>query len=201
MDHSVKATVRRMLIQYPSLYESKSDCFSHLFLTLGGGYDWIGGCLVDPVQDRQGNDEPRWADESGDPGRHDLDIKSHELIEVYMRQSRILHAKRENMLVRFALENFDAMFEQSVTLTSPYLWAGEYTPLFNMPDDVQEDWREACQQTSQALGVWLYHQRNHDMPAKVEETFTRNVAFRQKHFAESDQRMRDIFKEVLKDKE
>lgn len=189
MDRSVKATVRRMLIQYPMLFATKSDCFEHLFLVNGNGYDWHDGCLADVYSDK--DDEPRWADENGDPRPGEPVISLPE-IEKRLREQRILDAKRQNSNIRLVLENFDAIFNEPVRFINPYPVC-EYSDLFHMPDDVKPDWRDACYEAAQALQVWLNGQR--DYP--IDEAKTRNRAFLNQHFADRVARMAEIARAVL----
>ena len=193
---TVKATVRRMLIQYPSLFKDKGDCFSHLFLTIGNGYDWTDGCLVDRFST---DDEPRWADESGDPGPHERELSPE--IDAMLRPQRIFHAKRENNQVRFVMENFEGIWnEPMMYLHDPYP-ACEYSALFNMPDDVQPDWLKACNDTSRALNMWLHNWSLSRSAEGMERMATMNRAFREKHFSDEDKRMRDMLAPLLRKQE
>lgn len=149
LDISVKATVRRMLIQYPSLFQDKSDCFNHLFLTLGGGYDWHKGALVD--RDPKRTDEPYWADESGVPS-NDWERTGSELLNEAVRKMRAYNARKENHQVRFVLDNFDDLFDQHLEMfRRPYPFDKEYCNLLRMPENVKPDWRQACLETTYAL--------------------------------------------------
>lgn len=182
MSLSVKETVRRCLIQYPSLFRNKGDVYDHLFLTIGNGYEWVDGGLVEKSS---GDDQPQWADESGDGPANE-----HPEITAMMRPGRILDARRENNQIRFVLDNFDALFDEPLVLWQPYSDACEYSRLFTMPDDVRDDWRKACNDTSLALASWI-HRHEHSLPAipKMKEL---NVEFRRKHFIEQDRRVSKI---------
>ena len=44
---NIDDTVRNMLLTYPGLFMNRLDTYNHLFCTLGGGYEWINGELID----------------------------------------------------------------------------------------------------------------------------------------------------------
>ena len=44
---TVKDTVTKSLLEYPLLFLNSLDVYNHLFCTIGNGYDWIDGELVD----------------------------------------------------------------------------------------------------------------------------------------------------------
>jgi hypothetical protein len=188
---TVKETVRRMLIQWPMLFRNKSDCFNHLFLTIGNGYEWVDGCLVDRFADPN-DDQPHWSDETGE-SNSGL-VSGIPEIEERLKQHRILEAKRENAQIQLVLEIFDAFFDEHVAFRNPYP-PSEYSDLFHMPDDVQPDWRHACREASLALQVWLKQEQRSRLP--LEPVIAMNREFRQKHFAAEDARMAEITKGIL----
>ena len=44
---TVKDTVTRSLLEYPTLHLNSLDVYDHLFCTIGNGYEWVDGELVD----------------------------------------------------------------------------------------------------------------------------------------------------------
>ena len=48
-------TVHNCLAVYPSIFPTRATVLDHLFCTLGGGYDWRGGCLVQEGEDLFGS--------------------------------------------------------------------------------------------------------------------------------------------------
>jgi hypothetical protein len=181
---TVKETVFRMLIHYPSLFADKADCYHHLFIVLGNGYDWINGGLIDKF-DKLG-DEPRWEDESG-AGKPD----ESPFIVDFMRNDRILIAKRNNARIRFALDNIDFIIAEPVHFDNRVYPVCNLTSLFHMPKNVREDWKQACNEASSALAYWMRQEQR--FPYPFEEATRLNKEFRQKHFKEQDQRMRSLF--------
>jgi len=61
---SVRDTVQYQLMRYPSLYQNRSDCFIHLFLTGGNGYFWLNGELIDMHEETELPTEPNTVDRS-----------------------------------------------------------------------------------------------------------------------------------------
>ena len=43
---NVELTIQEMFYLYPTLFKERADCLSHLFCTIGNGYDWVRGELV-----------------------------------------------------------------------------------------------------------------------------------------------------------
>lgn len=43
----LELTIQKMFNDYPSLFKERADCLNHLFCTIGNGYDWENGELVD----------------------------------------------------------------------------------------------------------------------------------------------------------
>lgn len=198
-DTSVKATVRRMLVQYPGLFQDKGDCFNQLFLVIGNGYEWDGGCLIETAR-QYDDDEPRWADEDGKRDGDIGDVGDSEIDAMIMRQ-RILWAKTENNRIRFVLENFEAMFEGPVMALRCVYPVCDYSLLFNMPKDVRPDWRAACDETSRLLNAWLISQNRRQEIHNLGRAAKLNAEFRAKHFAKKDAEMRELFKSILDEAE
>lgn len=43
---NVELTIQNMFDNYPTLFKERSDCLNHLFCTIGNGYKWVDGELV-----------------------------------------------------------------------------------------------------------------------------------------------------------
>ena len=44
---TLELTIQKMFNDYPSLFKERADCLNHLFCTIGNGYYWENGELVD----------------------------------------------------------------------------------------------------------------------------------------------------------
>lgn len=184
---TVRQVVFRSLIKYPMLFKTKGDVFEHLFLSIGNGYEWENGGLVE-VCDALKDDEPCWADENYD-GSKDSDF-----IREVMQRHHVLDARRQNNRIQFVLDNFDAIFDEPVRLENCHHAESDYCRLYHMPEDVRDDWKIACDQTSHALGMWLNRLPS---PSHVEAMREKQRSFRFQHFAEKDRRMREMIETVL----
>lgn len=49
---NVKDTVRQSLLTYPNIHKNALDVYHHLFCSIGGGYEWKDGELVDPCKSK-----------------------------------------------------------------------------------------------------------------------------------------------------
>lgn len=45
---NVELTIQHMFDNFPILFKERVDCLDHLFCTIGNGYEWKNGELVDP---------------------------------------------------------------------------------------------------------------------------------------------------------
>lgn len=50
--------VKRSMLQYPTLYKTRTEVLVHLYLVLGNGYDWIKGELRDKYAEREDRKRP-----------------------------------------------------------------------------------------------------------------------------------------------
>ena len=48
---TVETTLQKMFDRYPLMYSTREECFDHLFCTIGNGYEWKWGQLVDRDRD------------------------------------------------------------------------------------------------------------------------------------------------------
>lgn len=199
IDHSVKATVRRMLIQYPSLFVDKSDCYNFLFFVIGNGYEWEGGALVRiaPARDEVG-DEPRWVDETG-ARPEDEEFSSIPELEEFLRAGRAYDARKRNHAVRFVLENFEDMwrFESIERFTNPYP-ACSYSRIYGMPADVKPDWRDACDLASTRMIFTLSKKPRPYLRVTPEsdKIISDLLKFRDKHFSEENKATKAVHERI-----
>jgi hypothetical protein len=130
---SVREIVCSMLMRYPGLFSTKSDCFKWLFLD-GVGYRWANGEL-EPA-DRKVSKEPAFRDEH--PG--DLD------------------ALRINQRLRFAIENMHLILQESIDFDD-FDFVSEHAPLLHVPDDIKPDWQDAVYEAMRALMIAIEHRK------------------------------------------
>jgi len=149
---SVRDTLLSMLTQYPSLFSNKTDCFNHLFLRNGNGYDWIDGELVSVCDVESG---PDFKDEDEEILRRTKD--DHYKCEAFNNQIR-LDVRRNNMLIQFALDNIDLIVEEHLMFysRSSISYSGwDYSPLMQVPLDVKPDWEKAVRDCMWSLTPYI----------------------------------------------
>lgn len=129
--HTVTATVRDIVLSYPTLYdvEKQDVILSSCLMKFGAGYEWQKGQLVccyksGSVVKARKHFQEKIADSST---MRDLQLK-------YMRQARDFE---------FVTEHIDELVtERSWRGFSPVheVAFSEYSPIMQLPDDIQKDW-------------------------------------------------------------
>lgn len=132
-----EATLQYMADFYPDLFPTRKHALDHLFCTIGNGYDWVNGELVD-------NDDEY--------------SKRYKLVQDIIKAE----FSRE---VNFW--GYHALFEEIAKATGkpntkyPFHWyplSRKYSYLFNYPKNIKSDWKallEECRELLIADGVDL----------------------------------------------
>lgn len=196
---SVRDTLLAMLTQYPSLFKNKTDCFRHLFLTNGNGYDWVDGELVSICDAKS---VPDFKDENEEILRRTKDdlYKS----ESFNNQIR-LDVRRNNMLIQFALDNIDLIVEEHLMFYSgsSISYSGwNYSLLMQVPLDIKPDWEKAVRDCMWALTPYInqslrfdgYHL---DGVKMLEQDLIRLKKERFPDILETDKNMSKILSDIL----
>lgn len=136
---TVETTLQKMFDRYPLMYSTREECFDHLFCTIGNGYEWKWGQLVD--RDR------------GDPD-YDEEYERRLNEDDYSRKRRgrarqskkniDAKRKRDERLVK-------AGILESVGARSWYPLSRRYSRLFTIPDDAKDDWKAAVEECKRML--------------------------------------------------
>ena len=58
---TLEKTVRHMLLNYPSLFSGAIEAYNHLFLTVGNGYTWENGELINTCRAENETEDVREA--------------------------------------------------------------------------------------------------------------------------------------------
>mgnify|MGYP006921415738 CR=1 FL=1 len=126
-----------MLKDYPSLFQNRTDCFDQLFCVLGNGYEWENGELVD-----QFKPTPTFIKEKKKRKAKESKILRESILHLdgnLERYYRIYPKTPTNKQVAIRYETIDCHNRIWYPIES------QYTPLFNIPDNVKLDWAEAAQ--------------------------------------------------------
>jgi len=172
---NVEDTVRRLLMDWPSLYKSRSDVMENLFCCYGTGYDWIDGEIAfeygeDAYQEmhararerRPVTDDPQVilaARRAGmsEQERQREDERAAEMTALLAKYPgeepyvpvEVEVARLEADEARYVWENIDALCQRRMPRPQIYPMS-EYSPLARIPDDVKDDWLDAAQEA-----VWM----------------------------------------------
>lgn len=125
-----ESTIRRCLWSYPTLFQSRTDVLRHLFLTIGGGYEWDGGDLVSVFPEDR-DDKPSsevYVDPERFPGTYD-DLRAERDEEYRAVRSDIERAATTRGPLK------DKLGHHSFSRGYSYLW--------NSPEDISPEWAEA----------------------------------------------------------
>lgn len=162
---SLRDTCFHMLVAFPTLFANKADCLRHLFLTSGGGYEWVDGELVSVYIDRnhpwmvpQYRDEMvellKYEDETVRP------LELHATGNDFIIGQKKLDVRRINNQIKFVIDNFDLLMEEPVQFNRlSEITRSKYEAIFHIPDDVKPDWLEAAKRTVDAVMAYCHGER------------------------------------------
>lgn len=129
---SVESVLAGMFADYPDLFRTLADAYDHLFFTVGNGYDWLDGALVETVQDP--------AERSVDP----MSAYGNLPYAVRQRLQQILREKKD--LPKGPVHDDGA--------PRPFYPLSDYSLITRVPDNVRPDWLDAAYEAA-----WAYHDR------------------------------------------
>ncbi len=185
---SVRDTVYSMLVTCPNIFETRSDCFRQLFLTCGNGMEWEGGQLVDVCQPL--SMQARFLDEESEAAKHDGDMMKN----IVRRHTRLANAR-----IRFSIENFDLLYQESISFTR-HGWLTDSCPLFSAPAVLDDDWDRALNEASRALLMAIKDREHMNSLNNLPAMRDKAVAVRQR-WAAQDRVMAEMIDKILKETE
>lgn len=156
---TLKNTIKKMLTQYPTLFQDRAQCLCHLYCTNGNGYEWKNGQLVDKFQAEYQNEpseiEKKIADslssqvDAVELSHETMDAKcstflQRQLIEFY----RIERAKKN--IDKLIQPNFHDFIQTGFT----FYPLCEYAKILNIPADVKKDWLDGAKETLALLNKY-----------------------------------------------
>jgi hypothetical protein len=134
---TVETTLQDMFDNYPKLFATRQECFNHLFMTVGCGYDWMFGQLV---ISGQYNKEI-----------HDEDYLNPKAVKA---EQSIKNIKMKNKIDKelYEFNRMEALEEDGIDI-GPYdpnkrHWSEISTSsnILNIPDDIKPDWKAAVEE-------------------------------------------------------
>lgn len=179
--NKVDRHIKKMMLQFPSLFPNRIKCLRHLFMVNGNGYDWNDeGCLVEWTYE---GDRTRPADKMN---YSDLDQRQDDLSKFYdeheclrdIQKFRRLHDEKERLDRQFREKNIDLLCRYHDTYDNfTYADLQHFDPRWSAFHDapygnIDIDWLTAMEETITKIKyafnqVWsLYY----DHPLKGEKT-------------------------------
>jgi hypothetical protein len=162
---NVELTIQEMFDGYPTLFKDRADCLNHLFCTIGNGYKWKDGELVECCGSY---DIPNQSALK----LHLVDGKAFQHNKLSLRGEAVYYASRNSKddyshypeKVKQELIKADKKYYESLPddvyhkyprkqRWSFYLggYCTRFAKLFNYPDDIKQDWLDAIEECKQML--------------------------------------------------
>jgi len=119
-----KPTIRRMAKHWPTLMGTRQRVIDHLLFSIGTGCRWVDGCIVSEGDSPHGRIQRM---------RHEAER------DKYFEDTHPVQSK----VVKEALANSNLGWQERAKLVH---WdiPCEYSPIMNVPEDVQPDWLAVC---------------------------------------------------------
>ncbi len=162
---TLEKTVRLMLLNYPSLYSGAIEAYDQLFLTLGSGYTWENGELINTCRADNETEDVREAIKNTidfhyfreSPGFNQYIEKTgkEDLKErLYKHRARRCGTYVTRILtVDWNIKNFEVPEKYDENIDDPFRFYPLSTlcNLYNLPDDIKPDYLEAAEILYKAL--------------------------------------------------
>lgn len=147
---TVERTLQGMYDNFPGLFKERADCYNQLFCTVGNGYEWIDGELIDVC--------------APNTPRHPLkDGKAHQYCKLSLRQQAEYYLRRaaERKGEPYVRDEEylsgipDDRYHLQPRAQRWYFYQGDmcrdFAYLFNYPDDIKPDWKAAIEECRMML--------------------------------------------------
>lgn len=154
---TVELTIQAMYDEYPTLFKERSDCLDQLFCTIGNGYEWINGELVDKDDHLK----------EKELARHLVDGKAFQHNKMSLRDVAMEYARRredkleskppeiKDLLRKIDEEYFesipDDVYHEKPRSERWYPISKRFSYLHNYPDDIKPDWLAAIEECKSML--------------------------------------------------
>lgn len=136
---SVDEFVRTSILTYPSLYTNRTAVLHHALCVIGNGYEWgeDGTVVID-----YGEARPFW-------NKQDELAELETYLEQHFSDEFIRSIVREGMIERIeecveAVEQVEERIHLRTPIESFYPECKEYALIHNTPENIADDWAEAC---------------------------------------------------------
>lgn len=162
---TLKNAIKRMITEYPMLFQDRVQCLDHLFCVIGNGYDWKNGQLVIPkyVRDEEKLSKKKRPVENrlidGEQMiQQMLDCQPGKWVTTknFIDKEYSLNSFTQGLLIEFfrrerALRNIDKIctpgFHEWVPTEYRFYPICGYSKFLNLPKDIKPDWLEGAKET------------------------------------------------------
>ena len=120
-------TLQFMMDFQSDLFYSRQKCLDHLFCTIGNGYDWVDGELVENSRDTK------------------------VLLSRWKLVKPIEHAEPTKNVVEIGRIQADGWKRRGIEVPKWYPLSKNYSYLYNHPDDIKPDWKALIEECKQML--------------------------------------------------
>lgn len=120
-------TLQFMMDFQGDLFYNRQKCLDHLFCTIGNGYDWVNGELVESSRDTK------------------------VLLSRWQLIAPIKHAEPTENVVEIGRMNEELWEIRNVEVPKWYPLSKKFSYLYNYPDDIKPDWKKLLEECKQML--------------------------------------------------
>lgn len=138
---SVDDFVRTNILTFPSLYPNRTAVLHHALCVIGNGYKWSKKGEVVADFDRPAplwNKETEWAELEANLKTQFDDENTREFIGKELRKSIEAYA--------IVVDEVETRMYEMVAIEDIYPQHNEYALLMNIPANVTDEWKEACEE-------------------------------------------------------
>lgn len=167
---TVELTIQEMFDKYPTLFKERADCLNHLFCTIGNGYHWKDGELIDIFYELSESEKNLLISRLIDGKAFQYNKLSLRAESQHYETKRIAEGWYEDYCGRYSDEDIEKIkdIRQKTIMKLPddvyykeperkkrwsfYInipgqeridFCEKYAYLFNYPDDIKPDWLAA----------------------------------------------------------
>lgn len=177
----LKDSVINSMREYPSISGNKLDVYDHLFLTIGNGYDWVNGELIEPSNEKPNVISIEEAIDNLFNDEYRIDLTTDRMffyIGELNKEEKVVKESLQYDLKRYAQDvktiiNAEKLVNQSLFEIEPIISLeglepectlyplSKYSKIMNIPDDIKPDWLDGIKELMDYL-------LNSDFPSVVE---------------------------------
>ena len=178
---NLKDRVINSMREYPSISGNKLDVYDHLFLTIGNGYDWVNGELIETSNEKPNVISIEDAIDNLFNDEYRIDLTTDRMffyIGELEKEEKVVKESLQYDLKRYAQDvktiiNAEKLVNQSLFEIEPIICLdglepectlyplSEYSAIMNIPDDIKPDWLDGIKELMDYL-------LNSDFPSVVE---------------------------------